>query len=231
MFIAELSRHMVLTVTELRPIILQQTLTVNITGFALLFAIIALGGYIGYQRGVRASVGLALGTIIAYLLTVQGGNDVVNFINRFYTNMPKLVAFALGRDPDTAPTLDPLIAPDVPLFFRFVLFFALFVFFWFLNKRWWWYGASPANYEPLARPLGLLSGALSALLLSNAAAVFWDQSGNGLNIPVLTPVLNILPDISPVIPSLITIYFIVLGVTLLFIFPRLLKVPPAPQKK
>src|SRR5690606_5319793 len=105
----------------------QQSLTLNLSGVALLVIFMGLGAYWGYNQGLRNILTPALWTIIAYILTVQGGTFIVDLINRFWQNGPALVAFALGQDPGTAPTLDPLITPgfQIPLFFRFLTFVAL----------------------------------------------------------------------------------------------------------
>jgi len=49
---------------------------------------------LGWARGFRYMLSIAIFITIGYLLTVQGGNFIVGLVNRFYTNGPKLAAFA-----------------------------------------------------------------------------------------------------------------------------------------
>jgi hypothetical protein len=204
----------------------QQSITLNLSGVALLVIFMALGGYWGYNQGLRNILTQAIWTIIAYITTVQGGTFIVDIINRFWQNGPRLVAFALGQNPSAAPALDPLITPgfQIPLFFRVLTFIALvFLGFFFNRKAAWRAGPSPA--EPLARPLGLFVGALIVLLWSNAAVVFWDEfvaNGGGFGGP-LAAVLNTLPNVSVLMPSLIAVFFLILIILIAVNFPKVWK--------
>lgn len=204
----------------------QQSLTINLSGVALLVIFMALGGYWGYNQGLRNLLTQALWTIIAYITTVQGGTFIVDIINRFWQNGPRLVAFALGRSPGEAPALEPLITPgfQIPLFFRFITFIALVFLGFFFNRGATWKG-NPSPKEPLARPLGLFVGALIVLLWSNAAVVFWEefQAGGGSLPGFLATLLNTLPNVSVLMPSLIAIFFLVLILLMLFYFPKVWK--------
>ena len=202
----------------------QQSLTLNLSGVALLVIFMGLGAYWGYNQGLRNILTPALWTIIAYILTVQGGTFIVDLINRFWQNGPALVAFALGQDPGTAPTLDPLITPgfQIPLFFRFLTFVALVLLGFFFNRQASWKGPPK---EALARPLGLFVGALIVLLWSNAAVVFWEQfvaNGGGFGGP-LAAMLNVLPNVSVLMPSLIAVFFLILIILIAFNFPKVWK--------
>lgn len=201
----------------------QATITLNLSGFALLVILLALGAYWGYQQGFRNLITVALWTIIGYILTVQGGTIVVDIINRFWQNGPRLAAFAIGQNPSAAPQLDPLIESgfQIPLFFRFVAFVTavLLGFFFNQNTRSTWRGAPN---EPLAKPLGLFVGALIILLWTNAAVVFWEQfvnGGGGFGGPI-AQLLNALPNISVLMPSLIAIFFLIIVVLIVFNFPK-----------
>lgn len=203
----------------------QAQVTLNLSGFALLVIFLAIGAYWGYQQGFRNLITIALWTIVAYLLTVQGGTFIVDLVNRFWQNGPRLVAFAIGQNPSEAAALDPLIDPNfqVPLFFRFVAFIALVLLGIFFNRKATWKG--PPGKEPLAKPLGLFVGALIALLWSNAAVVFWQEfvaGGGGFGGPVAT-VLNTLPNVSVLMPSLIAIFFLIIIVLIAFNFPKVWK--------
>ncbi|MFV9504922.1 MAG: hypothetical protein AB4911_10205 [Oscillochloridaceae bacterium umkhey_bin13] len=199
----------------------QNQIVVPLTGTALLAIFMALGAYWGYQQGFRNLITIAFWTIVAYLMTVQGGNFVVQIINRFWQNGPRLAAFAIGQDPNLAPALDPLIDSgfQIPLFFRFVAFIALILLGFFFAPRSSWKG--PPS-EPLAKPLGLFVGALVILLWTNAAVVFWQQfrDGGGVLGGPIAEILNVLPNVSVLMPSLIAIFFLIIIVLIVFNFPR-----------
>jgi hypothetical protein len=199
----------------------QPTYTLNLSGFALLVIFMALGGYWGYNQGLRNVLTPAVWTIVAYIATVQGGTFIVDIINRFWQNGPRLVAFAIGNDPSSAPALDPLITPgfQIPLFFRFLTFVALVLLGFFFNRKATWKGPPK---EALARPLGLFVGALIVLLWTNAAVVFWQEfvfGGGGFGGP-LASILNVLPNVSVLMPSLIAIFFLILIILIAFNFPK-----------
>lgn len=202
----------------------QTAITVNLNGVAILLILMALGGYAGYQQGLRNLLTLAIWTIIAYVLCVRGGTFVVEVINRLWVNAPRFVAFLIGNDPTLAPPLDPLITPgfQVPLFFRAMAFIALILLGMFFDSKAAWKGPPK---EKLARPLGLFVGALIALLWSNAAVVFWREfiEGGGTFEGPIATFLNVLPDVSILLPSLIAIFFMILGLLILFNFPKVWK--------
>ncbi|HMQ31378.1 MAG TPA: hypothetical protein PKD53_11655 [Chloroflexaceae bacterium] len=212
----------------------QATLTLNLSGIALLVILLALGAYWGYQQGFRNLITIALWTIIGYILTVQGGTIVVDIINRFWQNGPRLVAFAIGQNPSAAPQLDPLIQSgfQIPLFFRFIAFIVAVLLGFFFAPRSGWKG-NPNPGEPLAKPLGLFVGALIVLLWTNAAVVFWEQfvaGGGGFGGPV-AQFLNTLPNISVLMPSLIAIFFLIIIVLIVFNFPKVWQAGGGPPKK
>lgn len=228
MFTVE-SSEFVLGSDLLRPILQQDAgITVTLSGLALLVGLMVFGGYIGYLRGIRALLTLTLMSIVAYIICVQSGDQLIGVINRFYTNAPRFLAFVIGRDPAAVQRLDPLISNDiqVPLFFRMVLFVSLVAFAWFFNNRPKWYSAGPNDKaEPLARVLGIFTGGFLALLWSNAAVSFWQEfvaTGGRLGRP-LDDVLGILPDAGNFIPSLITIFFLLIVVIIVFNLPKLWK--------
>lgn len=202
----------------------QTSITLNLSGFALLVILLALGAYWGYQQGFRNLITIAIWSIAGYILTVQGGTIVVDIINRFWQNGPRLAAFAIGQNPNAAPQLDPLIQGgfQIPLFFRFIAFIAAVLLGFFFASRSDWKG--PPN-EPLAKPLGLFVGSLIILLWTNAAVVFWEQfvaDGGGFGGPI-ADLLNTLPNISVLMPSLIAIFFLIIIVLIVFNFPKVWK--------
>jgi hypothetical protein len=203
----------------------QPGLTINLTGFGLLIIILIIGAYNGYQQGLRNILTIALWSIIAYILTVQGGDTIVAIINRFWTNLPRLLAFLIGNDPDAVAPFGTLISDtfQVPLFFRAVAFIGIVLLGTYFNRKAAWKG--PPR-EALARPLGAFVGALIALLWTNAVVVFWNNfvaEGGQLTGPLtgtLATILNLLPDLSVLMPSLITVFFIIIGGLILFNFPK-----------
>jgi len=64
----------------------QAAITLSVSGFALLVIFMAVGGYGGYQSGIRNILTIALWSIIAYVTCVQGGNALVDLVNRFWEN-------------------------------------------------------------------------------------------------------------------------------------------------
>lgn len=194
---------------------------------ALLFVLMAVGSYTGYQQGLRNLLTVAFWTILGYLLTVQGGNFVVDLINRFWTNGPRLAAFLIGNDPNALQPLDPLIRSDfqIPLFFRFLAFVVLVMLGFYFNGKAAWKGAPKA---PVARVLGLFVGALITLLWVNAAVVFWDEftfNGGTFGGP-LTPLaifLSTLPNVSVLVPSLIAAFFLMIVALIAVNFPKVWK--------
>ncbi len=231
MLTVDLSEQFLSSRTLFAPLA-QIGITLQLSGVTLLLIFIAVGAYAGWNQGVRAVLTLTLASVLAYVTTVSGGNQVVGVINRFYTNGPRFLAFIIGNDPDSVAPLDPLISPElqVPLFFRFALFIALVLLGWFFSSRAPWKGGVAGN-EPLAQPLGLYAGALISLLWSSAAWVFYQEYlfNGGVSFEPVNSVLSILPDVRTVIPSLITIFFIILFGILFLSLPRLLA--PAPPKK
>jgi hypothetical protein len=130
----------------------------------------------------------------------------------------------IGNDPTLVPPLDPLITPEfqVPLFFRMMAFIALILLGRFLDSKAAWKGPPK---ERLARPLGLFVGAFIVLLWTNAAVVFWREFVNsgGIFEGPIALFLNTLPDVSIILPSLIAIFFMILGLLILFNFPKVWK--------
>lgn len=204
------------------PPLQQATITLSLSGTTLLLIILALGGYIGWMRGIRAVYTVALFSIIAYLLTVQSG-WFVDLINRVWTNIPRVVALFLGQEP--GPPLDPLIDTDarVPLIFRIVLFIALVAAAGFYNRKAQWYGIKKVS--PLADFLGALAGAFTALIWTTAATVFW-REGTGTIVTGGGPVGNFLaaiPDVGFLILPFTVVFFLVTLFLVALNFPKLLK--------
>lgn len=174
--------------------------------------------YLGWKRGFRFMLSIALFTTIAYLLTVSAGTFLVGFVNRVYTNLPRLGAFALGRDPGTIGQFDPLIPDNFqsPLLLRVLVFVALLAV--GIGYSWPW----EAKVKPGDRKmelLGALTGLYIGVLSISAVATFWGQTDGTLGLPnPVIAALNAFPDFSGIIPSTITAFFILLIVIILLRF-------------
>lgn len=194
----------------------------SIVTYAILIGLAALG----WRKGFRYMLSIAVFITIGYLLTVQGGNYVVGLLNRFYTNFPKLIAFAVGRDFNTVDTLPPLI-PDnfqAPLLLRVLVFVALLAV--GIAYAWPWEGAplKPNDKAQNMRLLGLLAGLYVGVLGVSAASAFWAAAPETLNQGGLfSSALNGLPNYGAVIPSMIGAFLILIIVIVLLRFNRVWK--------
>jgi len=200
----------------------------SIVTYAILIALAALG----WRNGFRYMLSIALFITIAYLLTVQGGNFVVGLVNRFYSNGPKLFAFALGRDPSTVEALPPLI-PDnfqAPLLLR-VLEVALLAV--GIGYAWpWETKLTPGQKAQSMRILGLLTGLYIGVLGISAIKLFWIDAPESLNQGgLISTTLNGLPDFAAIVPSVIGAFFILLIVIIILRFDRIFRPDPAPARK
>ncbi len=209
--------------------------TLTVQGLALLILFVGLGAYLGYMRGVRALLTVALGTTLAYLLTVRGGEEVFGVFNRVWSNLPRFAGIALNRPDWTAITWDPLIGTFIgqSLAVRVIVFVGILILSFVLNKVPKWYSKDAAGHEPLAKPLGLLAGGIIALLWTNAAVVFYQiaEAGGTFFSGILGNILRALPDLGIFILVPVGLLFGVLALVVLLRLQYLVTVPPAPQKK
>lgn len=211
---------------------------VEISGTVLFAFLLILGGYIGWYRGYRSFLTITLGSIIGYLLFVNGGDLILNYINNIYTNLPRIFALLTGGDPFTAGTLDPIPPfPQLPLALRvlgFLVSTGLSVTF---NRQPWY--STNVNHpgDPYNRLIGGFTGALTALIWMNAATVFWQdyvgEEGIGPTGPFsfLNGLLGILPDVREFVPFFMLLLIIILLVGIMFQLPMLFRQPPPPQRK
>ncbi|MCU0494859.1 MAG: hypothetical protein MUD01_25005 [Chloroflexaceae bacterium] len=210
--------------------------TLTVSGIVILVFLVLLGGYIGYENGIRAMLTVALGTIIAYLVGVRGGEIVSSTINRFWSNGQRIVGFATGNPNwQQIPATGPLIPPDLSFepVVRGFLFIAIVVIAIVVNSRFPWYSASPAGYEKWAKPLGALTGGLITLLWTSAAVVFYGlyvAAGNELFNP-LNQLLRVIPDLDVINLWAIALFVLVLLWVMVVKTPRIFMVPPPPAKK
>lgn len=203
-------------------------ITIDLGSTIVTYAIlIGLAAY-GFSRGFRYMLSIAIFETIGYLLTVQSGNFIVGLVNRFYSNLPKLFAFLLGRDPSTIDALGPLI-PDnfqAPLLLRVLVFIALLAV--GIGYAWPWEGKPLTgfdfNKDRQLRLLGGLAGLYIAVLGISAAATFWAEASQSVNPPpLLATALSGLPDFLPIIPSVIASFGILLVIIILVRFDKVWK--------
>jgi hypothetical protein len=171
---------------------------------------------------------IAVFETLGYLLTVQSGNFIVGLVNRFYSNLPKLFAFLLGRDPGGVDALGPLI-PDnfqAPLLLRVLVFIGLLVV--GIGYAWPWEGKPLSGFDfnkdrPL-RLLGLLAGVYVGVLGISAVATFWNDAAQTVQLPpLLATALSGLPNFLPIIPSVIASFAIILLIIIIIRFDRVWK--------
>lgn len=209
------------------------SIIINFGSSIVTYAILIALGALGWRNGFRYMLSIAIFITIGYLLTVQGGDYVVGLLNRFYSNGPKLFAFALGRDPASIEALPPLIPNNfqAPLLLRVLVFGALLAVGY--GYAWPWETVlKPSDKAQSMRILGLLTGLYIAVLGISAIAVFWAAAPESLNRPnLLTSALNGLPNYQPIVPSVIGAFLILLIVIILLRFDRIFRPDGAPAKK
>jgi hypothetical protein len=192
----------------------------TIVTYALLIAL----GLLGWVRGFRYMLSIALFITVGYLLTVQGEGFVVGLVNRIWTQLPRLFAFILGRSPQDVALFDPLIPEglDAPLLFRVLVFVSLLLV--GIVKAWPWEGKPMQGFKGGSQPiriLGAATGVYIGVLSISALSTFWRDSGATLNLPpdVITA-LNALPTFENIIASVIGAFFVLLLVLIILQFPR-----------
>jgi hypothetical protein len=161
-----------------------------------------IGGAIGWNLGIRALLSVTLMNLIAYPLFVRGGQAVLDLINPFYTNAPRIVSLFLTGNTNAAQ-LSPLeINLGLGLITSIIGYLLVgFVIPWTMDRMNvpGWYKSKPDDKnEPWSRAMGALNGVLLALLLSSAAVAFWQDYQATDNPPLntfLATALSILPDV------------------------------------
>jgi hypothetical protein len=191
-------------------------INIPVNGFMVLAIVMILGGWIGWVRGIRALLSVTLMTVIAYPIFVRGGQAVLELINPFYSNLPRIFALFTGGNIAATQQLAPLsINIQLPIIARVIGFVLLgIVLPWIINRINWpgWYASAPNNpAEPWGSPLGLFDGILLALLWTSAATIFWQELGitadEGL-LGLIVTALNIIPD-PGLLPLFVTMVFVV----------------------
>jgi hypothetical protein len=202
-------------------------ITIDLGSSIVTYIILIALAWLGFVRGFRYMLSIAVFESIGYLLAVQGGNFLIGLINRFYSNLPKLFAFVLGRDPSSVDALGPII-PDnfqAPLLLRVLVFIALVAV--GIGYAWPWEGKAPLSGYQGNRQLRLL-GALTGLYIGalgvTAVSSFWADAAGSVNWPpLLATALNGLPNYAAIVPSIMTAFIILLIIIVIIRFDRIWK--------
>lgn len=203
-------------------------ITIDLGSSIVTYAILFLVAANGFSRGFRYMLSIAIFETIGYLLTVQAGDFLVGLVNRFYSNLPKLAAFAVGREPGSVDALGPII-PDnfqAPLLLRVLVFVALLAV--GIGYAWPWEGKPLTGFDfnkdrPM-RVLGALAGLYVGVLGLSAASTFWRDASQTIDFPpLLAAALNGLPNFLPIIPSVIAAFAILLIIIIIIRFDRVWK--------
>lgn len=181
---------------------------------------------LGFSRGFRYMVSIALFTTLGYLLTVQGGNYIVGLINRIWSSLPRLFALLTGGG--SAQPLPPIIPDNLqaPLLLRVLVFVALLAI--GIGYAWPWegkpIGTNWAQFRQL-RILGLLTGLYIGVLVISALATFWAEA-SGVWRPeseLLGRTLAGLPNFGAIVPAVIAAFFVLLVIIIIIRFDRVWK--------
>ncbi len=205
------------------------SLVISLGGLVLLTILLLAGGVFGWRWGYRSFLTVTLVSTLAYLLFVDGGNELLAIVNNIYSNIPRVIAMFTGGDVGTTPAWGPLIpvgSIQLPLFLRFTLFIIFMALAMRFNQQ-SWYTKEPTR-EPFNRELGAFTGVLVVLIWLSAATTFWveyvAQGGNaGGLLEGVSAILSTLPDVSSYVPFLIGGFVLFIVFSLLLKFPKLLK--------
>lgn len=201
-------------------------ITIDLGSSIVTYVILLALAWLGFVRGFRYMLSIAIFETLGYLLAVQGGNFVVGLINRVYSNLPKLAAFALGRDTSSVDALGPII-PDnfeAPLLLRVLVFVALLAV--GIGYAWPWEGKALSGYQGnrQLRLLGALTGLYIGALGITAISTFWNAAAGALNWPpLLATALSGLPNYTAIIPSIMAAFVILLIIIIIIRFDRVWK--------
>ncbi|HEU4324954.1 MAG TPA: hypothetical protein VFS21_17570 [Roseiflexaceae bacterium] len=199
---------------------------------SLLIPLLAVGAYLGWQRGFWREVGITGGIAFVVMATVLFPEQFIGFINRIVANIPRVFGLLLGADTEPLPA-DFLFGP--PDGGRFLLtriaLFGLLTFLVYTAHFGWAYEGGKPRFAKTAgeRALGGLFGAITGLLWFTALNNFLDAIRNLRNTPVLpgegtTLTIPTLPDVAFLIgfvPTIIAILIIILLVLAALRLPRL----------
>ncbi len=197
-------------------------MTITLEGWTLLILLMAIGGYVGWRRGIREFLTITLVSALAYLILVIGANPIISYVNNLYINIPKLLEIFMGGNPDTVAAWQPLgIAEGLPLAVRVVLFVALVILAFIFNQRPTWYSAKAS---PQSKQLGIFTGALTALIWTSTFTTFWQEAASqGNQLPDPFGTVSSLPDVTSVAPWLIILLFLIVVASIFMNLPKLWK--------
>ncbi|MFO7166480.1 MAG: hypothetical protein DIU80_000480 [Chloroflexota bacterium] len=194
-------------------------LIIDLTGSLVTLLILTFWTALGWTRGFRYILTIALFTTLGYLLSVRADvivslvNGLYSFIVRFFNFISPVIAGILP-----APPIVPANA-EAPLLLRVVVFVIMVA----VGIGW----TGPWEGQPMRgwsgsrqlRLLGGLTGLYSGILIISATAVFW-AAGRGLVSfpPSLTVILNSLPTFAATIPVFLAAFIFLLLIVSLSVF-------------
>jgi hypothetical protein len=162
-----------------------------------------------------------LGTIIAYVLFIDGGAQLWGYINNIYTNVPRIAALLTGGNPTTAPVWQPIpLGFTLPLILRLGLFAGGVVIAILLNRLNWL--KSPRG-DVRSQVLGAFAGGLTASLWINGLATLWREAGGNIGFAPVDAIMGLFPDISGWMPIFMVVFIVWLLAAVLIRFPLLLR--------
>lgn len=201
-------------------------IVIDLGSMALTYAILIAMGIFGWSRGFRYMLSIAIFITLGYVLAVQADNFIVDLINRFWTSIPKMFAFILGRNPSDVAAWNPLIPEDftAPLVFRILVFFSLLLI--GIIRAWPWEGKPLSGLKASTadrgtRILGAATGVYIGVIGISAVASFWNELSTVVVLPdLLTAALNGLPTFDNLVPSMIAAFIVVVFILTLMQLPK-----------
>ncbi|HMP38780.1 MAG TPA: hypothetical protein PKA05_00210, partial [Roseiflexaceae bacterium] len=189
---------------------------IDLTGSLVSTLIFAGWMLFGWARGFRYIVTIAGGLTLGYLLTVQGGGVVVNFVNAFYGFFLRFLGFISAGLVDVLPP-SPIIpaTQQAPLLLRVLVFTLLFAVGISYTGPWEGGGLRGFAGNRQLRLLGAFAGFYSALLLVNALAIFWAEGRQFVEFP--EPLMIALNSLNPNI-EIVSVFLVAFLGLLGFIF-------------
>jgi hypothetical protein len=205
------------------------SLVISIGGTIFLIILLVSAAIYGWRWGVRSFLTVTLGSILAYLFLVEGGNQVLTVVNNIYSNIPRMAAVLTGDDVAATQPWGPLVPAgsiQLPLFLRFVLFLVFVAVAIRFNSKSAWYKEQPA--DDVNRGFGAFTAVLVTLIWISAATTFWlEYAAQGGSLGILQDTVNALlgtlPDVSSYVPFFILGFMLFIVISLLLRFPKLLK--------
>jgi hypothetical protein len=199
-------------------------MTIVLSGWTLMLILMVTGGYYGWKHGMRAFLTITLVSVLAYMMFVNGVEQFLAYFDNLYSNLPKIISILFGGNPDATLAWPRLgLTLGLPLPVRVVLFIIFVALAWIFNTKPNWYSKGPKDH--LSRQLGAFSGALTTLVVISAITAFWrEASVQGGSLPgPINNFMGILPDVSVIAPWLITVFLLIVLVSVMMNLPKLWK--------